>query len=180
MNNDKLREEQFLQVFLSNEDELKAYARALLPSWEVVDDVMQKTSLVIWRKMDDIREPGEFLPWAKVIVRFECLKARRTAARDRLYFSDEVYDLLASHDTDRNEDDRVRETAALEYCLAKLGTAQKELVLLLYRQHGAVASLADQSEKSVNSLYKKIRRIREMLTLCVSKQLGDPGIAGDS
>jgi len=46
----------------------------------------------------------EFLPWAKVIVRFECLKARRTVARDRHWFSDEVFELLAEEETSPAEE----------------------------------------------------------------------------
>ncbi|MFD2255221.1 sigma-70 family RNA polymerase sigma factor [Luteolibacter algae] len=178
MDQDREREGQFLQIFLRNEEDLKCYARALLPSWEAVDDVMQEVSLIVWRKMDQLRDPSEFLPWAKVIVRFECLKARRTVARDRHWFSDEVFELLADHEFDPDEDLLTREREALESCLGKMDKAQRELVLLPYRGHGGVSQLADETGRPANALYKKIRRLREKLTQCVCQQLAGPGLEG--
>lgn len=66
---------------------------------------MQEASLVMWRKLDQLREESEFLPWAKVIVRFESLKARRTFARNRHQFGDDILELLAADDnsSDRNQ-----------------------------------------------------------------------------
>ncbi len=179
MNNKNDREEQFLQVFVRYEDDLKAYARALVPTWEAVDNVMQEASLVIWRKMDQLGDPSEFVPWAKVIVRYECLKARRTAAMDRHCFSTEVLELLADQDAAYDEDKMALERVALNQCLGGLGAAQKELVLLLYRDHGGVASLAAKSGRTVNSFYKQIRRLRQKLTRCVGRKLADPTFIGE-
>ena len=83
MTDESPSEEKFLRVFLQNEDDLRSYCRALLPTWEAVDEAMQEASVVMWRKLGQLRKESEFLPWAKVIVRFESLKARRTFARDR-------------------------------------------------------------------------------------------------
>ena len=96
--------ESFLKVFLRHEEDLRSYARALLPHWDAVGEVMQEASVVMWRKLDQLRDESEFLPWAKVIVRYEALKARQTAARDRLCFSDEVFELLAASDDDPGEE----------------------------------------------------------------------------
>lgn len=173
MSESRQKEGQFLQIFLRNENDLKSYARALLPTWAAVDDVMQEASLVMWRKLDQLQNDDEFLPWAKVIVRFECLKARRTAARDRHWFSDEVFDLLADSESESGtaDDELLAEREALDGCLGKMDESQRELVLLLYRGHGEVADLAEKSGRSVNALYKKIRRLREKLGQCIGEQL---------
>ena len=67
--------EEFLQAFVSHEDALRSYARSLLPNWVVVDEVIQEASVVMWKKFDQLDSTDGFLPWAKVIVRFEALKA---------------------------------------------------------------------------------------------------------
>ena len=172
-------EEKFLRVFLQHEDDLRAYARALMPTWEAVDEVMQEASVIMWRKLDQLQKESEFLPWAKVIVRFESLKARRTFARDLLQFSDEVFELLAASDLRSDAEDLEGERAALSRCLAKLDSRQKELVLLPYRSHGAVLDLANESGRTVNSLYKKIGRLREKLGQCIERQLGSQTLEGE-
>ena len=171
MTDESPSEEKFLRVFLQSEDDLRSYARALVPTWEAVDEVMQDASVVMWRKLDQLKNESEFLPWAKVIVRFESLKARRTFARDRHQFGDDVFELLAADEGCPDEDELASEREALKCCLGKLDGAQRELVLTPYRGHGAVSDLAEDSGRSVNSLYKKIGRLREKLTQCVENQL---------
>lgn len=164
--------ENFLRAFVRHEDALRAYARSLLPNWEVVDEVLQESSVVMWRKIDQLENDDGFLPWAKVIVRFEALKARRTAARDKLWFSDEVFEIIGDEDSGVDTDELLaKERDALERCLKKLGKPQRDLVLLPYREHGAISRLAEETKKSVNSYYKKIGRIREKLTSCIENEL---------
>ena len=179
MTNEPPSEESFLRVFLRNEDDLRAYARALVPTWDTVDEVMQEASVVMWRKLDQLRAENEFLPWAKVIVRFEALKARRTFARDRHHFGDDVFELLAADEFDPGEEELIRERKAMSHCLGRLDPDQRELVLLPYREHGAVTDLANASGRSVNSLYKKIGRLREKLTQCIEFQLADSAPGGE-
>lgn len=171
--------ELFLRVFLRNEDDLRAYARALLPSWEAVDEVMQEASVVMWRKLDQLRNEDEFLPWAKVIVRYEALSARRTSARDRHQFGDDVFELLAAEDYAPDAEGMLRERNAMKDCLASLDPAQRELVLLPFRSHGAVLELAESSGRTVNSLYKKIGRLREKLTKCIESKLAHTELKGE-
>mgnify|MGYP001801209965 CR=1 FL=1 len=57
-------EETSLRGFVEHEDILRAYARSLLPLWEAVGEVMQEASVVMWRKLDQLRNESEFLPWA--------------------------------------------------------------------------------------------------------------------
>ena len=85
----------FLRLFVQHEQALRAYARVMVPTWDAVDEVIQEASVVMWRKLDLLDSPDNFLPWAKVIVRYEALRARRDYARDRLVFSEELLSMLA-------------------------------------------------------------------------------------
>ena len=164
-------QEKFLRVFLKHEDDLRAYARALLPTWDAVGEVMQEASVVMWRKLHQLRDESEFLPWAKVIVHYEALKARQTVARDRLCFSEDIFELLAEEDPEDGIENMADEREALGHCLGKLESPQRKLVLLPYHGHGAVTELAEESGRTVNSLYKKIGRLRQQLSQCVERQL---------
>lgn len=164
--------EAFLRVYLRSEDELKGYARALLPDWHTVGEVMQDASVVMLRKWDQLQDESEFLPWAKVVVRLEVLKTRQSFARDRLRFSDDVFELLAEVDVDADTGETAeRERKALNRCLDELEPAQRELLLVPYHGHGAITQLSVESGRTVNSLYKKIARLR--LTQCVTRRLAD-------
>ena len=90
--------EAFLRLFTRFEGNLRAFVASLLPTWEGVDDVMQESSVVLWRKFSEFDQSGsdaDFRGWAFMIARYEVLKYRRRRATDRVQFSDEVFDLLA-------------------------------------------------------------------------------------
>jgi RNA polymerase sigma-70 factor len=161
----------FLRLFVRHEQALRAYARVMVPNWDAVDEVIQEASVVMWRKLDQLDSHDNFLPWAKVIVRFESLRARRNFARDRLVFSEELLAMLADEAAETDEDELVREKAVLSHCFEKLSPANRELVLAPYAGSGRVKELAEQSGRSVNSLYKLLGRLRAKLHTCIESEL---------
>ncbi len=44
--------EDFVRLFSRYEGNVRGFVTSLLPNWVGVDEVMQKTSLVMWRKSD--------------------------------------------------------------------------------------------------------------------------------
>ncbi len=164
-------DERFLRLFVTHEAALRSYARVLVPTWDAVDEVIQEASLVIWRKLDQLETPEGFLPWAKVIVRFEALRARRKFARDRLVFSEELMTLLADEYPSPEEDALVREKAALGRCMLKLSPANRELLLAPYDGSGKLKQIADGSNRSLNGIYKFLGRLRAKLQQCVEREL---------
>ena len=165
------KEAGFMRLFVTHEPELRAFLRTLLPSWEAVDDVLQEGSLVMWKKFGQLEEEEGFVPWAKVILRFKAMHACRTVARDRLVLSEETLELLADESPDQDPGRMGRERSALDTCLQKLSSENREIVLLQYRKPGGLAELANQSGRTPNSLYKLIGRLREKLRQCVEKEL---------
>lgn len=160
-------EPDFLRLFVKHEGALRAFARVLLPSWESVDEVMQESSVVMWRKLSQLDSADGFLPWAKVIVRFEALRLRRDHARDRHVFGDDVVELLANEAVEVDEDVWTWERAALRECLAQMAHHHRELVLAPYAGDGRVTRLAEESGRTINSIYKLLGRLREKLMQCV-------------
>jgi RNA polymerase sigma-70 factor (ECF subfamily) len=169
----------FLRLFVRHEQALRAYARVMVPNWDAVDEVIQEASVVMWRKLDQLDSHDNFLPWAKVIVRFESLRARRNFARDRLVFSEELLAMLADEAAETVEEELVREKAVLSRCFEKLSPANRELLLAPYAGSGRVKELAEQSGRSVNSLYKLLGRLRAKLHSCIESELsGAARLAG--
>lgn len=164
-------DDRFLRVFVGSEAALRAFARSIVPDWDAVDEVMQEASVVLWRKFGELDAVENFLPWAKVVVRFEALRARRKFAHDRLVFSEELLTLLADESADTAEDERLLEAAALRRCLGKLSPAHQELVLAPYAGAGRVKELGEQTSRTANSLYKLLGRLRAKLQECVGREL---------
>ncbi|MDQ3625386.1 MAG: sigma-70 family RNA polymerase sigma factor [Verrucomicrobiota bacterium] len=168
--------ERFVELLLAHEPKVRAFLRALLPVATDVDDVMQETSLVAWRKFASFDLATNFGAWLTTIARFEALRHRRDHARDRLCFSPEVFELLAE-ETAAAEGARSRERAALEFCLEKLEAREARLLRLAYQPGARMHTLAAEAGKSAPAFYKTIQRLRATLLECVARALREEGIA---
>lgn len=167
-------EARFLRLFVKNEAGLRAYARTLLPTWEAVDDVLQNASIVIWSKLEQLNDDSGFLAWARVIVRFEALRARRKHARDRLVFDEDLTKLLADTAENLTEPEPLQCQHALKICLAKMRSKHRALLLAPYSSETSVKELAADSGVTPNSFYKLIGRLREKIIRCVEVEITGP------
>ena len=165
--------EVFLRLFTKFEGNLRAYVASLLPTREGVDDVMQESSVVLWRKFADFDQAGadsDFLVWAFMIARYEVLKYRRRRATDRLQFSEDVFELLAS-DAEQTCANQLERQLALHECLKGLESKQLAIVKAVYEDGSPIKHVAEQIGRSPTGLYKSVARIRERLANCVRTRL---------
>jgi RNA polymerase sigma-70 factor, ECF subfamily len=167
---DTTNHEAFLQQFMRNERSVRAYLRTLLASWEDVDEAMQETSMVAWRKYSDFSPGTNFGAWLAIIARFEALKIRRNKQRDRLVFSDRVLDLLENEGVDDLDRLELRRRV-LERCIERLGDAQRQLLLAAYGSGLKLRDVAAKMGRSVEAFYKSIQRLRSALLTCSEREL---------
>ena len=166
-----MEKDRFLTLFLKHERELAGIARAALPDWNAVDDVLQEASLVMWRKIDQLQADDEFIPWARMVLRFKVLKYRRSCSRDRLLLDDELVALIASEAEDDATEVVQEQRQAIRSCLDKFPTEHRKLLLAPYTRDEAVKEMAEAAGKTANSLYKRLGRLRVKLHDCVRLQL---------
>ena len=167
--------EDFVRLFSRHEGSVRAFVTSLLPNWEGVDEVMQEASLVMWRKFDqfDPDRPGSnFLNWAFMIARYEVLMYRRRRATDRLVFSEDVYELLASEASEIAEE-HPRRRQALASCLTKLGKPQQDLLQAVYEEGVSIKDAASRVGRTPTGLYKALARVRNKLLRCIEATLAE-------
>ncbi len=171
MSKSRPHEADFMRLFMRHERELRIFARSLLPNWPAVDDVLQEASVVMWNKLHLLEAEADFPAWARVIVRYEALRARRNAARDRLVLSEETLELLANEATAMNGEELQQERKALNSCLQELKSEHRELVFTASLRDGGIKELAEASNRTANSLYKLVGRLRSTLRECMERKL---------
>ncbi len=162
--------EDFVRHLLQHEEQCRAFLRTQLGSWDEVDDVMQESSLVAWRKYDQFTPGTSFLNWLLTIARFEALNHRRRQARSRIVLSAEVLDLIADEGIAESES-LEQESRALDHCLEQLPPAQRELLRIAYQPGVRFNDIAVETGRSAQALYKTIQRLRAALLLCVEGQM---------
>ena len=167
----ELTESEFLTLLLKHQAALRAYARSLVPDWNLVDEAVQEASVTMWQKRGQLEGPDGFLPWARVVLRFKCLRQVEKLRAQRPLLSDE----MLSHLADRAESLQAEVTDAREKafrdCLQKFSAAHRELLLAPHGSHTSVVDLAARSNKTANALYKLLGRLRERLADCIRHTL---------
>lgn len=160
------RYELFVQCLAGNEPDLRRYVRSLLPTRTDVDEVVQRTAIVAWRKFEQFDPETSFLKWAAVIARFEALSYRREKARDRLVFREDVLQLMAEEGL-AELNARNLEQDALESCLESMPAKQRQFITLAYTKGVSIAELAEESGSTAAAFYMRLKRLRQKLMDCV-------------
>ncbi len=170
MNNEEtpfeLTEPGFLTLFVRHELALRIYARTILPDWDLVDEALQEASVTMWQKRGQLEDAGGFLPWAKVILRFKCLRQLELLRARRPLLTEAMLNTLADREESRQQTSREREVA-FQTCLDLFPEEHRELLLAPHRSTCSVVELARQRSRTANSLYKLLGRLREQLAGCI-------------
>lgn len=159
--------DQFLRLYAEHEVALHTFVRSMLPTREEALEVMQEVIVILWQKFSQV---DDFRPWAFGVARLASLRHLERRKRDRHLFDHELVHQLADESaamTERHADQR----EALESCLQKLSTTQRELVLNAYTKGTRMDELATRRGQTPMALYKLLHRIRQALLECVRRTL---------
>lgn len=175
------RHAEFVRLLNAGHRRLLAYLMSLLGNRHDAEDVLQRASMTMWRKFEAFdlgaaRPPEEtvkdFLAWSSTVAFYEAKNFQRTAARSRLWFSEELLQRLA--------DERVADLAntdsrheALEHCIGKLDVPARQLVEAAYLEEGSLTTLAEKLGRAPQTLYNKLNIIRRTLAECVTRRLAE-------
>jgi RNA polymerase sigma-70 factor (ECF subfamily) len=167
--------EQFLRLFTANEPAIRAYVRRLVPTRHDAADVMQGISLVLWKKFGELNEPDNFRKWSFGVARYETLAWLRDKTRDRLVLADDVLQTVA-HESSQDEERLSAQREALENCLEKLPSEQRNLVLAAYTPDVGIQEVARQSGRTLAAFYQWLHRMRVRLLECTRRTLQAEGL----
>ncbi|MDX1565797.1 MAG: sigma-70 family RNA polymerase sigma factor, partial [Phycisphaeraceae bacterium] len=165
----------FVRLFARHEQALYRFALTLLADTSDAEDVVQEAATVLWQKFDQYDSNAPFLPWARRFVYFEALKAAKKRTRNAPAFEPVLMENLAEEYA-QQEPVLSRQRRALDFCLNKLKRTDRSLLMQRYQADQTIRSLADQTGQKVNTLYKRLDRLRRKLLSCVEKQLQQDGV----
>jgi len=169
------KHEEFMALFVRHEPAIHSFLTSLLADLAEAEEVMQETSVVMWKKFGQFRAGTSFRNWAFQIARFEAMNFRRKRQRDRHLFSDELLQLLAD-DAAQHAAQLEEERRVLAHCVAKLDPSDRRVLSGCYREDSTIKQYAESVGRTPNAVRKHLARIRTALSLCVRKTLGLEGV----
>jgi RNA polymerase sigma-70 factor (ECF subfamily) len=176
MSDTPLNPENLVLLLTQHQEPLFRYIFSLVACEADARDILQETSLALYRKFDAYDASRPFLPWAYRFAYLQVQKHRENAARSPLLFSEDVMDLLA-HDRERMEPELDQRLLFLDGCLAKLTAQEKELVTSRYAMRQGVEEMMQRFAMSRRTLFRNLELLRQRLHDCVTRQLQSEGLS---
>jgi len=162
--------DEFIRLLTECQPWLRALVRAILLSPGDVDEVVQRTNVVLWRKADCFEPGTNFRAWASQVARLEVLAYTREQGKDRHAFNAELVHRLADEaESQLSISNDMR--AALRKCMEKLDGSQRKLIQDRYAENGCVKEIADRAGNTPDAISAKLYRIKRTLMKCIEARL---------
>jgi RNA polymerase sigma-70 factor (ECF subfamily) len=168
------RTELLVRLLSRHQDDLFRYIFALLPHEEDARDVLQETSVALYRKFAEYDPDKPFLAWAFRFAYLEVLKQRERNQRGTRHLGRDLVERLAR---EREQQEAVLQARlqALEHCLGELPPAERELICQRYQGKTRTEELVRQSGTSRRTLFRNLERIRRLLFDCINRRMAALG-----
>jgi RNA polymerase sigma-70 factor (ECF subfamily) len=162
---------EFAEYLRQSQTRLYGYIHSLVRDVNDADDLLQQTTLILWKKFDEFDRGRSFFSWACGIARLEVANFLRGRGRQRLYFSDDLNLLLIEAQAEMTSAELDDRRDALARCVEMLRQRDRELLVECYTQPSGIHAAADRRRRSVHSVYNSLRRIRRALFECIARTL---------
>lgn len=90
------RQEEFVRLLNEAHGLLLRYVMSLLGNRHDAEDVLQRASVVMWRRFGTFELGTDFIAWATTVAFYEVRNFQRVTGRCRLEFDDELMQILAA------------------------------------------------------------------------------------
>jgi RNA polymerase sigma-70 factor (ECF subfamily) len=174
MDNSPNSQENVVRLITRHQREIYLYALGRLHSPEGAEEVLQETNVVLWRKLDQYQPGTKFLAWACTVAEYEVRKYLERTRRALPTFSQAMRDdvveelLVAVEESSHTQQ-------ALAACLEKLAPGDRQLLDQRYSAGASVKSVAAATGRSIDAVYRAMRRIHSALFTCISTKLASEG-----
>ena len=165
---DQSLDDQFTDLLTAHQGQVFGYIYAAVRNLDDAEELYQQTSLILWRKFSDYQSGSDFVRWACKTAKYEILHFQRSKRRHAICFSEQAISNLAEVQASQGEAGGRLQQELLAECVAGLSSDDQQLVRLCYGQQRSVKQVADRLQRSVQTLYNSLSRIRHVLFDCIS------------
>ena len=165
------KNEAFVELLTRYQQRIFLFIFSLLPNRPNAEDVLQETTLLLWKRFDEFEPGSNFKAWACRIAYYKVLEFLRRQSSDRHRFSDEFTERIAAMASGEMLDITQARQMALERCLKKLPTKDRDVIQRRYRSGASVRAVAEELGRSTRGIYKALSRVHRMLYQCVRTTL---------
>jgi len=162
--------EDFLQLFLRHQADLRAFIGSLVRDIHAREDVFQEVALILWRQFEKYDSARSFTAWMRGIAANKVMQQFEKSSRSPIAFSPEaVRAILDAHE--RIESEPTPRADELRPCLDRLPAKSRTLLTLRYEQTLSLDVVAQRVGSTLHAVNMALSRIRARLADCVQRRL---------
>ena len=169
------KQAEILKEAFAYQGQLTAYAYVVLQDWALAEDVIQDLFVTVTVKWESFDQQKALYPWLKRIARNRAIDIIRSRSREFYCQGQILLDLVDlsfdEGDAQRSLEGRRLMTSTLRTCIDGLNQLGKDLIRAFYSEGKNCASIASELDRSENSIYISLTRIRQKLRKCTDEKL---------
>jgi RNA polymerase sigma-70 factor (ECF subfamily) len=171
MENSPPHDDEIVQLIVKHQAALRAFLVSLMPGRPDVEDMMQETSMVIWKKRGEFESGTDFKAWMFSVARYRVMAFWRDQKRRReSVLPEELLKKVADEAAEEGFEGIDRRYQYLEECIQGLRPEDRGLVLRRYLNGVTAGQLADDLGRTSNSVRVSLYRIRAILRQCIRRR----------
>lgn len=164
-------DERLVSLIARHQLPLTAFLRTIVRAPADVDDVLQETNLVLWRKRNEYDPSRPFASWACRIAHLQALSFLKSRGRKpHISLNEELIEDLANRAAMQLEQMNER-AEELRRCIEKLPSSQKDILQSRYQHNVSVNELASTLGRQPQAVAMTLYRLRKSLKECVERAL---------
>ena len=161
---------QFVRLLTQHQRLVYGYILKMVVNWNDADEILQETNLRLWEEFDRFEPGTDFAAWAIRVAYYQVLTWRKKRDRSRLVFDEIAIEAISDEGRVSAVVQDVRE-GALSACLEQLTVRNRDLIKRCYAGKHTIRRVAEELNRSAESIYKSVQRIRLTLHRCVEQRL---------
>ncbi|QDT65161.1 sigma-70 family RNA polymerase sigma factor [Calycomorphotria hydatis] len=163
---------EFFELLASAYGEIYSVVGSIVFAHHDIEDVVQDTCVKLMKTFGQFDRTRAFAPWACTIARNEAREFLRRQRRKRGFgLSDQVITNLIKVRRGCQELNELRQEKLGE-CMPNLSLRDQQLIWDCYGNETGIAKWARGKQISENTIYSKLRRLRQHLFDCINRKLG--------
>ena len=159
-----------MRLWTQAEPTVAGYVSSMVRDFHACEDLLQEIAVVLLRKFDEYDTDRPFVAWALGVARLEILSGRRSHARSRLSFREDLLQAVTEAYEELAPELGMR-AIALRKCLKIVKGRNLEVLELRYERALKPQHIANELGLAAGNVRVILNRIRNMLRECVDRKL---------
>lgn len=170
------QQREFVRHLTMCERSLYGYIFSLVPNWNDADEILQETNIRLWEQFEQFEPGTNFGGWAMTVAHYQVLTWCKRKKRSKLLFDVAMIEKL-SKDQELQQGQYEDRHTALRECMEELSERSRQLLARCYADGTRMKEIAVSLNRSTESVYKAVQRLRATLHDCIQQRLAEEGTA---